>query len=99
MRPIIFLSLSLLLPLPVHAGVLISEILVSNQEGLRDEDGDTSDWLELYNNWNEDVSIDGWFLSDDPQNPFNWVCPDITLGPGEYLVVFASGKDRRDPDG
>lgn len=101
MRPIILLSLLLLLllPLPVHAGVLISEILVSNQEGLRDEDGDTSDWLELYNNCNEDVSIDGWFLSDDPQNSFKWVCPDITLGPGESLVVFASGKDRRDPDG
>ena len=80
------------------ANVLVSEFVASNQEGLRDVDGDRTDWIELYNNCNENVSLDGWHLSDDPANLFKWSIPDVTLAPGGFLLVFASGKDRRDPD-
>ncbi len=63
---------------------------------LRDEDGELSDWIELYNRSDAPVSLDGWALSDREGEP-TWVFPDITLAAGDYLVVFASGKDRRNP--
>ena len=32
-------------------------------------------------------------------DPMKWQFPEVSLAPGGYLVVFASGKDRRDPAG
>jgi len=77
--------------------VRITEILASNSKGLQDEDGDPVDWIELWNAGDRPVNLLGWSLSDDPTEPGKWVFPEVVLQPGEYLVVFASGKDRRDP--
>lgn len=77
-----------------RAGVIISEFLASNSGGLTDEDGNRPDWIELHNPDLEPVSLEGWALTDDPADLRKWLFPAVTLGPGEYLVVYASGKDR-----
>jgi hypothetical protein len=76
------------------ANLLISEFLASNSGGLRDEDGDSSDWLEIYNAEAVPVNLDGWYLSDNQTDLDKWAFPAQTLQPGEYLIVFTSGKDR-----
>ncbi len=73
---------------------VISEILASNSEGLRDIDGDSSDWIEIYNPTTSPIDLDGWSLTDDHTDTDKWVFPDVTLDPDGFLVVFASGKDR-----
>ena len=73
---------------------VISEFLSSNAGGLEDEDGDSTDWIEIYNPSTEAVDLAGWTLSDDDQNLGKWTFPPTLLGPSESLVVFASGKDR-----
>src|ERR1043165_1104428 len=77
--------------------LLINEILASNQTGLTDEDGQQEDWIEIYNRGTNTVNLNGWSLSDDPEIPSLWVFGSRALGPGQYLVVFASGKDRPNP--
>lgn len=77
--------------------VIISEFLADNQSGLRDQDADRSDWIELRNLGTEPVSLGGWFLTDDPARSALWRFPEITLNAGAYLLVWASGKDRADP--
>ena len=77
--------------------LVINEFLSTNGSGLTDEDGDYSDWIEIYNRSNLPVNLAGWSLTDDPDQFEKWVFPDLTLGSHEYLVVFASGKDRRFP--
>jgi hypothetical protein len=75
--------------------VVISEFLADNGSGIRDEDGARSDWIELRNLGIDPVSLAGWFLTDDVTQPAQWrFPPDVTLAPGAYLVVWASGKDR-----
>jgi len=74
--------------------VIISEFVGSNQTGLVDEDGDTSDWLELYNNGPVSVNLLGWSLTDDTGSPTKWSIPGITLEPKGFLVIFCSGKNR-----
>ena len=59
-----------------------------------DEDGDTSDWLELHNYGTQDISIDNWFLSDDENDLSKWTFPNIILAADEYLLLWASAKDR-----
>jgi hypothetical protein len=78
-------------------GVMISEFLADNDDTLNDEDGDSSDWIELFNPTDERVSLLGWFLSDNPTRPTRWRLPNVALAPQGYLLVFASGKDRSNP--
>lgn len=75
--------------------VVINEILAVNVSGLLDEDGEDSEWIELHNDGVVAVNLAGWALTDDPDEPGKWVFPSVTIGAGEYLVVFASGKDRK----
>ena len=77
--------------------VVISEFMASNVSTLEDEDGDYSDWIELFNAGQSPADLDGWSLTDDPLNPTKWVFPPIVLPPRSFLIVFASGKDRRNP--
>jgi hypothetical protein len=77
--------------------LIINEFLASNHTGLMDEDGDYSDWIELYNQSDRTISLAGWSLTDDPDQPEKWTLPDLSLGSHEYLLVFASGKARK-PD-
>lgn len=76
------------------APVIINEYLASNNAGLQDENGSFSDWIELYNATDDPVSLLGWALTDDELDPDKWLFPNVTIAPGGFLVVFASGKNR-----
>ena len=80
-------------------GLRINEAMPANRATLPDEDGDYPDWIELYNGSDAPVNLDGYALSDVEGKPARWRFPEMALDPGEYLVVFASGKNRRDPAG
>ncbi|MEO1524919.1 MAG: lamin tail domain-containing protein [Planctomycetota bacterium] len=73
---------------------VISEFLASNAGGLEDEDGDSSDWVEIYNPGSTSIDLTGWHLTDDSSDLTRWSFPSTTLGAAESLVVFASGKNR-----
>jgi len=78
--------------------IVISEIMARNDGVLLDEESETSDWIELYNPTPITVDLEGWFLTDKADELTQWIFPpDIKLAPGDYLVVFTSGKDRSSP--
>ena len=77
-----------------YQGVVISEILASNQNGLTDDDRERVDWIELHNINPFAVDLSGWSLSDDPNLPGKWVFDSNQIEPGGYLLVHASAKDR-----
>ena len=75
------------------APVRLNELLLHNAYSLRDDTGERNPWVELYNHTGETVSLWGYYLSDDLESPFKWAFPaDAQIGPGEYLIVFLSGK-------
>ena len=73
--------------------IRINEVVSSNINYL-DEDRESPDWIELYNAGTEDVSLEGYFISDKSSNPTKWKFPNIEIKSDEYLVVWASQKDR-----
>jgi Chitobiase/beta-hexosaminidase C-terminal domain/CotH kinase protein/Lamin Tail Domain/NedA-like, galactose-binding domain/Immunoglobulin domain/Bacterial TSP3 repeat/Immunoglobulin I-set domain len=77
-----------------QAGPIISEFMPDNVRILADEDGDFSDWIEIFNPDAAPVDLLGWYLTDDPLTLTKWAFPDVTIPPGGYLLVFASGKNR-----
>ncbi|HKX63221.1 MAG TPA: lamin tail domain-containing protein, partial [Verrucomicrobiae bacterium] len=82
-------------PNAVLNAVRINEIATANLNGLRDEDNEAQDWVELFNTSSNAVSLAGWGLTDDEDEPTKWVFPAVSIGARGYLVIFCSGKDRK----
>jgi hypothetical protein len=78
----------------LQMAVVINEFLAANSNGLADQDGDRSDWIELRNSDASPVDLGGWYLTDDVNDLDKWQIPSTNLPGGGYLVIFASGKDR-----
>ena len=72
----------------------ISEIVASNSYTYQDEDSEYSDYIELYNGYDYDINLSGYRLSDSEFEPKKWIFPDITIKSKDYLIVFASGKNK-----
>ena len=66
------------------------------QMGRSTHDGDYPDWIEIYNSGSTSIDLNGYGLSDDSLNLHKWIFPSRTIAPGEFLLVFASGKDRKE---
>ena len=77
--------------------VLIAEAMASNHRTLLDEDGDSSDWVELQNLSDDPVSLKGWQLTDASARAGRWTLGDLVLPPRGRQVIFCSGKDRQVP--
>ena len=77
-----------------HADVYLSEFLALNVASITDEDGDYSDWIEIYNTNAAPIDLGGWYLTDDASSLTKWRFPSTAVPAGGYLVVFASDKDR-----
>jgi len=78
--------------------LLISEFMANNGATRADADGDFSDWVEIYNSSGATVSLEGYYLTDDPDDLTQWQFPAVSIDPQQYLIVFTSGKDRTDPN-
>ena len=82
------------------SGPVISEFLafnISAPGALLDEDGVSSDWIEIQNLGNTTANLLDWSLTDEADNLNKWKFPATNLPAGGFLVVFASEKDRRVP--
>jgi hypothetical protein len=102
-------SLSDFVPVASHwntsgPSVVINEFLALNtarfpplEHELLDEDGNSSDWIELCNVSSQPVDLEDWYLTDDPGNLTRWQIPALTMQPESFHMVFASGKNRKTP--
>jgi hypothetical protein len=72
----------------------ISEFLARNDSGLLDEDGESSDWIEIHNDSGFALNLAGYKLTNDAALLSKWSLPSMILAPDERVVVFASAKDR-----
>ena len=70
----------------------INEFMPDNETAAADETGAYVDWIELHNPNEEDIALDGWTLSDDPDDPtVHTMTGGLTLGAGEFLLLWADG--------
>ena len=87
----VFLSFSSVL---FSEGLVINEVMSSNGSTIFDEDGDTPDWIELYNSETVEIDLGGYGITDNPAEPYKWIFPVIEVQPQNHLLIYASGKDR-----
>lgn len=79
----------------VFGGPVISEFMADNETTVQDENGDFSDWVEIHNPDSTPLSLENWYLTDSASNLTKWKFPAVTLQPGQFLMVWASSKNRR----
>jgi hypothetical protein len=82
-----------------NANPVISEFMADNKTTLSDEDGAFSDWMEIHNPTSSSLDLSNWYLTDSAANLTKWRftsgSPAVIIAPGEFLVVWASSKNRR----
>ena len=78
-------------------GLLITEFMALNETVLKDDTGEFSDWIEIYNSGTNAVNLAGYYLTDESANLLKWRFPATNLPPSRYLIVFASGLNRVTP--
>jgi hypothetical protein len=71
------------------AAPIISEFLASNDDSLVDDNGNSTDWIEIYNAGDASINLAGFTLTDDPNEIDKWTFPSVNLAIGSHLVVFA----------
>ncbi|MCP4189120.1 MAG: hypothetical protein GY768_00680 [Planctomycetaceae bacterium] len=76
------------------AAPMISEFQAVNRATLQDGDGDFSDWIEIRNDSNQPINLQGWYLTDDADELRKWQFPATSIAANDEIVVFASGKNR-----
>ena len=97
--PIFVLTIVLVMLIPnndyIKTGKLyVSEIMASNNYTIKDDDGDYSDYIEIYNGYKNSINLSNYHLSDDEYDTKKWTFPDITIKSNEYIIVYASGKNK-----
>ncbi len=75
--------------------VVINELLASNTETASDEMDEFDDWVELYNNSSSDVSLKGYYLSDDDEDIMQWAFPDTVIKAKDYLIIWADKDEEQ----
>lgn len=75
--------------------LVINEIMASNTTTASDENGEFDDWIELYNNTDTDISLFGYYLTDDETDVLQWAFPDTTIAANDYLIIWADKDEEQ----
>nr|MEE4267721.1 CotH kinase family protein [Candidatus Krumholzibacteria bacterium] len=70
-------------------GLVINEVMAKNSSTLADEAGEFEDWIEIANTGSSSIALGGLGLTDHFEGSPDFVFPDVTLAPGEYVIVWA----------
>ena len=96
---LLILLVALLSPHLAHAQIQINELLAVNSTVAYDPDfGGFSDFVELRNASAAAVNLTGFTLTDDPADENKWTLPELELAPGQHLLIWADGQDKRPGD-
>jgi len=88
-----YILLFLLYPLSSFGQFKINEASNSNGNTILLPNGDSPDWIEIYNASSSSANISGYGLSDDPSNLMKWIFPTTSIGALNFLTVFANGNN------
>lgn len=72
--------------------LVLSEVMAANAATLQDADGQFSDYIEVTNRSDKEIPLQNYGLSNDEADPLKFRFPELTLKPGETVLVFASAR-------
>jgi hypothetical protein len=79
-----------------ETSLVINEFMASNNNCIRDPQGQYDDWIEIHNCGEEAIDVGGMYLTDNLSAPTKWRIPAnnpaaTTIPSGGYLLIWADG--------
>ena len=74
--------------------LVINEIMTSNKGVYNDPEGNSFDWLELYNGSDEIIDLTNYGLSDKNSGEVKWIFPSVKINAKSYLVIYLADETR-----
>jgi hypothetical protein len=68
------------------------EIQADNHTGITDEYGEPDPWLEISWPYHLSLSLAGYTLTDNPEQPDKYYLPDVTIEPWGHLIIWLDGQ-------
>ena len=75
----------------------LNEVMTFNVDTLQDSSGDFDPWVEITNLGPGEVRIQGLCLSDEAEDPTKWPLPSLSLGVGEFALLWLDGEGLSPP--
>lgn len=88
-----FHVLHVAIPLPASGDILINELMADNGSTAYDSNGESDDWVELYNQTATAKDLSGLYLSDDVTNLTKWQIPVGTAINAHDVLIFWADND------
>jgi hypothetical protein len=85
-----------IIPLIIEKGHLYINEFVARGSQNANEFGAYEDWIEIYNPWNAEITLQEgfWYISDaGPSNPTKYMLPEVKIPAKGFLVIWADGMD------
>jgi len=73
----------------ITGDLVINEFMAKNDNTVSDQDGEYDDWIELFNNSNSPISLNGYYLTDEGTDLVQWIFPDTSIAANDYLIIWA----------
>lgn len=70
-------------------GLVINEWMANNTNSIADEHDEYNDWIELYNNSNSTINLNGYFISNKANEATKYKFPNLQIAANDYLVLWA----------
>ncbi|MBF7074260.1 CotH kinase family protein [Glaciecola sp. MH2013] len=80
-------------PSPEAANTLTTRGPLVINEVVASQNDDSNDWFELYNNGQSDILLNNYQIIDSSDDIEPVTLPELSLAPGEYIVIQASDED------
>ena len=77
--------------------IIINELMASNSSVIADGTGAYEDWFELYNAGIFAIYLGDKYITDDILMRDKWQLPEMMLGPGQFLLVWADDDPSQGP--
>ena len=71
---------------PFFGDLVINEVMPANNSTATDPAGEYDDWVEIYNGSDDDINLEGYFLSDNNGNKTKYVFPDVVITSNGTLI-------------
>jgi len=82
----------------LHPLLFINEFMADNLSTIPDGFGEFDDWFEIFNGDDESIWLGDKYVSDNLNNPDKFLLPDITLQPGDFLLLWADNDPEQGSD-
>ena len=77
----------------LYAGIVINEVCTSNKTSLKDSNGKSPDWIEIYNKSSKDMDISGVGISEGNKKRYKFQFPENTVIEAGGYILVACDKD------